>query len=196
MGAFEQLFGPVRGEFEQKVSKNSNARGVAWGGCWSFDLTGTLLGNMGHTIFYLHPPPTLWRTLYFTPSEKLKLLTPWEKNIKVLTHVPVRIYEQIKGANTVTPTESRSFNRGVWIKKLNGLILLCFQHLSQPYFWKWIGRHMDTCFSSLKKLSHSESSKRKELLIKSDNNVTRLAACTYISAEKITKVKWNYKKAT
>ena len=29
MGAFEQLFGPVRGEFEQKFSKNSNARGVA-----------------------------------------------------------------------------------------------------------------------------------------------------------------------
>ena len=28
-----------RGEFEQKFSKNSNARG----GCWSFDLTGTLL---------------------------------------------------------------------------------------------------------------------------------------------------------
>ena len=32
-GAFEQLFGPVRGEFEQKFSKNSNARGVAWEGC-------------------------------------------------------------------------------------------------------------------------------------------------------------------
>ena len=28
-GAFEQLFGPVRGEFEQKFSQNSNARGVA-----------------------------------------------------------------------------------------------------------------------------------------------------------------------
>ena len=26
-GAFEHLFGPVRGEFEQKFSKNSNARG-------------------------------------------------------------------------------------------------------------------------------------------------------------------------
>ena len=35
--AFEQLFGPVRGGFEQKFSKNSNARGV----CWSFNLTGT-----------------------------------------------------------------------------------------------------------------------------------------------------------
>ena len=33
-GAFEQLFGPVRGEFEHKFSKNSNARGgVAWGVC-------------------------------------------------------------------------------------------------------------------------------------------------------------------
>ena len=31
-GAFEQLFGLVRGEFEQKFSKNSNARGVARGG--------------------------------------------------------------------------------------------------------------------------------------------------------------------
>ena len=28
-GAFEQLFGPVRGEFEQKFSKNSIAPGVA-----------------------------------------------------------------------------------------------------------------------------------------------------------------------
>ena len=41
-GAFEQLFGLGRGEFEQKFSKNSNARGVApGGGCLSFDLTGT-----------------------------------------------------------------------------------------------------------------------------------------------------------
>ena len=31
-GAFEQLFGLERGEFEQKFSKNSNARGVARGG--------------------------------------------------------------------------------------------------------------------------------------------------------------------
>ena len=30
-GAFERLFGPVRGEFEQKFYKNSNARGVAGG---------------------------------------------------------------------------------------------------------------------------------------------------------------------
>ena len=42
-GAFEQLFGLGRGEFEQKFSKNSNARGLPGGGCWSFDLTGTLL---------------------------------------------------------------------------------------------------------------------------------------------------------
>ena len=41
-GAFEQLFGLGRGEFEQKFSKNSNARGVARGGCLSFDLTDTL----------------------------------------------------------------------------------------------------------------------------------------------------------
>ena len=32
MGAFEQLFGPMREEFEQKFSKNSNAWGVAPGG--------------------------------------------------------------------------------------------------------------------------------------------------------------------
>ena len=32
IGAFEQLFGLGRGEFEQKVSKNSNARVVARGG--------------------------------------------------------------------------------------------------------------------------------------------------------------------
>ena len=31
-GAFEQLFGLGRGEFEQKFSKNSNVRGVAQGG--------------------------------------------------------------------------------------------------------------------------------------------------------------------
>ena len=42
-GAFEQLLGLGRGEFEQKFSKNSNAQGVAGGGgCLSFDLTGTL----------------------------------------------------------------------------------------------------------------------------------------------------------
>ena len=41
-GAFEQLFGLGRGEFQQKFSKNSNARGVpGGGGCLSFDLTGT-----------------------------------------------------------------------------------------------------------------------------------------------------------
>ena len=32
-GAIEQLSGLGRGEFEQKFSKNSNARGVAPGGC-------------------------------------------------------------------------------------------------------------------------------------------------------------------
>ena len=31
VGAFEQLFGPGRGGFEQKFSKNSNAQGVAQG---------------------------------------------------------------------------------------------------------------------------------------------------------------------
>ena len=31
VGAFEQLFGPGRGEFEQKFSKTSNAPGVARG---------------------------------------------------------------------------------------------------------------------------------------------------------------------
>ena len=42
VGAFEQLFGPLRGEFEQKFSKNSNVQGFIRGGCRSFDLTGTL----------------------------------------------------------------------------------------------------------------------------------------------------------
>ena len=32
VGAFEQLFGLGKGEFEQKFSKHSNARGVAQGG--------------------------------------------------------------------------------------------------------------------------------------------------------------------
>ena len=44
-GAFEQLFGLGRGEFDQKFSKNSNARRVARGGCWSFDFTGTLIAD-------------------------------------------------------------------------------------------------------------------------------------------------------
>ena len=35
-------FRPREGEFEQKFSKNSNARGFASGGCLSFDFTGTL----------------------------------------------------------------------------------------------------------------------------------------------------------
>ena len=30
-GALEQFFGPGRGGFEQKIFKNSNAQGVAWG---------------------------------------------------------------------------------------------------------------------------------------------------------------------
>ena len=34
-------FRPREGDFEQKFSKTSNARGLARGGCWSFDLTGT-----------------------------------------------------------------------------------------------------------------------------------------------------------
>ena len=41
-GAFEELFGLGKGEFEQKFSKNSNARGGCPGRCLSFDLTGTL----------------------------------------------------------------------------------------------------------------------------------------------------------
>ena len=46
-GAFEELFSLGSGEFEQKFSKNSNARGVARGGCLSFDLTDTLDGHDG-----------------------------------------------------------------------------------------------------------------------------------------------------
>ena len=41
-GAFEQLFGFVRGEFEQKFSKNLNAWGLPRGRCLIFDLTSTL----------------------------------------------------------------------------------------------------------------------------------------------------------
>ena len=35
-------FRPREGRIFQKFSKNSNARGLPGGGCWSFDLTGTL----------------------------------------------------------------------------------------------------------------------------------------------------------
>ena len=53
-GAFEQLFGLGRREFEQIFSKNSNARGVArgGGGCLSFDLTGTLSQLSYCVLFY------------------------------------------------------------------------------------------------------------------------------------------------
>ena len=40
MGAFEQLFGPGRGEFEQKIFQKFKCPGGCPGGCWSFDLTG------------------------------------------------------------------------------------------------------------------------------------------------------------
>ena len=39
-------FRPREGGIFQKFSKTSNARGVARGGCWSFDLTDTLHLNM------------------------------------------------------------------------------------------------------------------------------------------------------
>ena len=51
IGAFEQLFGPVRGKFEPKFSKDSNARGVARGRCRSFDLTGTSLRDSASKEF-------------------------------------------------------------------------------------------------------------------------------------------------
>ena len=41
-GAFEQLFGLGRGEFEQKFSTNSNVRGLH-GGMFKLRLTGALL---------------------------------------------------------------------------------------------------------------------------------------------------------
>ena len=40
MGAFEQLFGTGRGEFEQKIFQKFKCPGGCPGGCWSFDLTG------------------------------------------------------------------------------------------------------------------------------------------------------------
>ena len=58
MGAFEQLFSPGRGGFEQRFFKNSNARGVAQGGMlklrfdWyitspvSIDITATVLTSV------------------------------------------------------------------------------------------------------------------------------------------------------
>ena len=40
VGAFEQLFGPGRGEFEQKLFQKFKCPGGCPGGCWSFDVTG------------------------------------------------------------------------------------------------------------------------------------------------------------
>ena len=62
-------FRPREGEFEQKFSKNSNARGVArgGGGCWSFDLTGTLrTKHVQNNQFKLK---STWR-YWFTKIEK------------------------------------------------------------------------------------------------------------------------------
>ena len=53
-GAFENVFGLGRGEFEQKFSKNSNAReGCGGGRSLSFNLTGTLPPKQCHFMFYL-----------------------------------------------------------------------------------------------------------------------------------------------
>ena len=63
MGAFEQLFSPVRGEFEQKISKNSNAWGVAPGdvvaSIWlvhyvESDFGTTDITDKSFTVFFAH----------------------------------------------------------------------------------------------------------------------------------------------
>ena len=69
-GAFEQLFGLGRGGFEQKCSKNSNARGVARGRCLSFDLTGTLQCKIKETVLISELKPSLNENV---GSEKLLL---------------------------------------------------------------------------------------------------------------------------
>ena len=49
-GAFEQLFGFGRGEFEQKFSKNSNAPGVAQGGMLKHRFDWYVTGTAGQFI--------------------------------------------------------------------------------------------------------------------------------------------------
>ena len=49
-GAFEQLFGLARGKFEQKFSKNSNARGVARGGMLKLRFDWYLRKSEGYTL--------------------------------------------------------------------------------------------------------------------------------------------------
>ena len=50
-GAFEQLFGLGKGEFEQKFSKNSNARGVAQGwGMLKLRFDWYIKGNQADTV--------------------------------------------------------------------------------------------------------------------------------------------------
>ena len=68
MGAFEQLFGLGRGEFEQKFAKNSNAQGVARGGCWSILLGGMLIDLTGTLLEYFDYKQWTFRKIFSTDS--------------------------------------------------------------------------------------------------------------------------------
>ena len=66
-GAFEQLFGLGRGEFEQKIFQKFKCPGGCPGGCLSFDLTGTF----AHTVVVLRT--VLSRAITLKPLSKQKI---------------------------------------------------------------------------------------------------------------------------
>ena len=82
MEAFEQLFGPVREEFEQKFSKNSNARGLPGGGCWRFDLAGTLRHNCDPIVTKVQRGYSALQ-MYFWEALKL-LFANWRFSCKLV----------------------------------------------------------------------------------------------------------------
>ena len=69
-GAFEQLFGLGRGEFEQKFSKNSNARGPARGGMLKLRFDWYIIQFISNHAFYQY----FLQALTPAPTFTLKLL--------------------------------------------------------------------------------------------------------------------------
>ena len=79
-GAFEQLFGLGRGQFEQKVSKNSNIRGVARGGMLKLRFDWYITSNKCLYFFlFLHVVsvklPQIIKVLQASSVEGLSLLS-------------------------------------------------------------------------------------------------------------------------
>ena len=78
-GAFDRLNWQHSGEFDQNVSKKSNAPGFARGG-WAFlELTGTLIGQGKWLILVINRVRVLGKQRAAQPSPKFSGSTaPWE----------------------------------------------------------------------------------------------------------------------